>query len=75
MPQIRSATLSPQWLALRSKFYNSDQTVFFQLITIMFTSIDYLMQKATFKNVNPSIPITQEIPDSEDPAVFESALD
>lgn len=37
----------------------------------MFNSVDYLTKKATFKQVNPDIPITQEIPDSEDPKVFE----
>ncbi|CAD6567533.1 MAG: hypothetical protein CYPHOPRED_001787 [Cyphobasidiales sp. Tagirdzhanova-0007] len=39
----------------------------------MFSSIDYLTRKATFKQVVPSIPITQEIPDSEDPATFEES--
>ncbi|KAK9896075.1 hypothetical protein P389DRAFT_74319 [Cystobasidium minutum MCA 4210] len=41
-----------------------------QLIRIMFNTIDYLTKKATFKQVNPEFPITQTIPDSEDPKVF-----
>jgi hypothetical protein len=41
-----------------------------QLIRIMFNNIDYLTKKATFKQVNPEFPITQEIPDSDDPKVF-----
>jgi len=38
----------------------------------MFSSIDYLTKKATFKQVVPSIPVTQEIPDSEKPEVFQA---
>jgi hypothetical protein len=40
----------------------------------MFNSIDYLTKKATFKQVNPDFPITQTIPDSEDPKVFNGAI-
>lgn len=42
-----------------------------QLIRIMFNSIDYLTKKATFKQVNPDFPITQTIPGSEDPQIFD----
>ena len=37
----------------------------------MFGSVDYLTKKATFKQVSDRFPITQEIPDAEDPATFE----
>lgn len=41
----------------------------------MFNSIDYLTKKATFKQVNPEFPITQTIPDSEDPKMFNGTAD
>lgn len=37
----------------------------------MYGSIDYLTKKATFKQVSDRVPVTQEIPDAEDPATFE----
>lgn len=37
----------------------------------MYGSVDYLTKKATFKQVSERMPITQEIPDAEDPATFE----
>lgn len=40
----------------------------------MFNSIDYLTKKATFKQVNPDFPITQTIPGSEDPQIFDGKL-
>lgn len=55
------------WLGLLPSLLPSDH----QLVTIMFSSIDYLTRKATFKQVVPSIPVTQEIPNSEKPEVFE----
>ena len=42
-----------------------------QLVTMMFENVDYLTKKATFKQVSPDMPVTQEIPDSEDPVVYE----
>lgn len=39
----------------------------------MYNNVNYLTKKANFKQVNPSIPITQEIPDAEDPATFEAS--
>ena len=45
-----------------------------QLVTMMFENIDYLTKKATFKQVSPDMPVTQEIPDSEDPVVYEGAV-
>jgi hypothetical protein len=44
------------------------------LVTLMYNNVDYLTKKATFKQVNPSIPITQEIPDAEEPGAFEGEL-
>lgn len=44
------------------------------LVTLMYTNVDYLAKKATFKQVNPSVPVTQEIPDAEEPAAFEGEL-
>ena len=38
---------------------------------MMFENVDYLTKKATFKQVSPDMPVTQEIPDSEDPVVYE----
>lgn len=36
----------------------------------MYSTLSYLTRKANFKQVNPDIPITQVIPDSEPPEVF-----
>ena len=44
------------------------------LVTLMYNNVNYLTKKANFKQVNPSIPITQEIPDAEDPATFEGEI-
>lgn len=44
-----------------------------QLIQIMYSSLSYLTRKANFKPVNPNIPVTQAIPNAEDPQTFAGA--
>lgn len=41
-----------------------------QLVQIMYSTLSYLTRKASFKQVNSSIPITQTIPNAEEPDVF-----
>lgn len=42
------------------------------MLGIMYGNITYLTQKGSFKQVNDALPITQTIPDRDDPATFEA---
>lgn len=37
----------------------------------MYSTLSYLTRKANFKQVNPEFPITQTIPNSDSPEVFQ----
>ncbi|ORY80735.1 hypothetical protein BCR35DRAFT_352494 [Leucosporidium creatinivorum] len=41
-----------------------------ELVQIMYSTLSYLTRKASFKQVNDHMPITQSIPNAEDPEVF-----